>query len=90
MPQTIAFDSTIAAFAIAAGIEAWCQVFARGDCMYKGKVGLNNTAQGAALQVVVDSEATGKALISNGQLRNRVTIIPLNKVRAHLLHKKGD
>ena len=34
-----------------------------------------------AVQVVVDSDATAKALLSNGQLRNRVTIIPLNKVR---------
>lgn len=32
------------------------------------------------VQVVVDSDATAKALLSNGQLRNRVTIIPLNKV----------
>ena len=41
-------------------------------------------AQGAlmayVMQVVVDSDATAKALLSNGQLRNRVTIIPLNKV----------
>ncbi len=36
------------------------------------------------LQVVVDSDATAKALLSNGQLRNRVTIIPLNKVRTKL------
>ena len=34
----------------------------------------------SALQVVVDSESTAKALLANGQLRNRVTIIPLNKV----------
>jgi hypothetical protein len=33
------------------------------------------------VQVVVDSEATAKALLSRGQLRNRVTIIPLNKAR---------
>ncbi len=33
-------------------------------------------------QVVVDSEATAKALLARGQLRNRVTIIPLNKARA--------
>ena len=33
-----------------------------------------------ALQVVVDSEQTAKALLSKGRLRNRVTIIPLNKV----------
>lgn len=31
-------------------------------------------------QVVVDSEATAKALLARGQLRQRVTIIPLNKV----------
>lgn len=30
-------------------------------------------------QVVVDSEQTAKALLANGQLRQRVTIIPLNK-----------
>ena len=36
------------------------------------------------LQVVVDSDTTAKALLSNGQLRNRVTIIPLNKVRTNL------
>lgn len=35
-----------------------------------------------ALQVVVDSEQTAKALLSKGRLRNRVTIIPLNKVGA--------
>jgi len=32
--------------------------------------------------VVVDSEATAKALLARGQLRNRVTIVPLNKARA--------
>ena len=36
------------------------------------------------MQVVVDSDATAKALLSNGQLRNRVTIIPLNKVSLQL------
>ena len=35
-----------------------------------------------ALQVVVDSDQTAKALLSKGRLRNRVTIIPLNKVGA--------
>ncbi len=37
-------------------------------------------AGGKLYQVVVDTEATAKALLSHGQLRNRVTIIPLNKV----------
>lgn len=31
----------------------------------------------------MDSDVTAKALLSNGQLRNRVTIIPLNKVCQH-------
>ena len=30
-------------------------------------------------QVVVDTEQTAKALLAHGQLRQRVTIIPLNK-----------
>lgn len=34
------------------------------------------------VQVVVDTEATAKALLARGQLRNRVTIVPLNKARA--------
>ena len=34
----------------------------------------------AVMQVVVDSDSTGKALLANGQLKSRVTIIPLNRV----------
>jgi hypothetical protein len=34
--------------------------------------------------VVVDSDATGKALLSRGGLTKRVTIIPLNQARAGL------
>lgn len=37
-------------------------------------------AGGKLYQVVVNSEETAKALLDHGQLRNRVTIIPLNKV----------
>lgn len=33
-------------------------------------------------QVVVDTEVTGKALLQNGKLRKRVTILPLNKLSA--------
>ena len=43
---------------------------------------LEVAAGGKLYQVVVDSEQTAKALLANGQLRNRVTIIPLNKVSA--------
>lgn len=41
---------------------------------------LEVAAAGKLYQVVVDSERTAKALLSNGQLKQRVTIIPLNKV----------
>ena len=43
---------------------------------------LEVAAGGKLYQVVVDTEATAKALLAKGQLRNRVTIIPINKVRA--------
>eukprot|EP00605_Chrysophyceae_sp_TOSAG23-4_P001293 GSChrysophyteH1.ASY1.ANO1.1407.1 assembled CDS len=40
-------------------------------------------AAGAKLtQVVVDSEKTGKLLLTKGQLKKRVTILPLNKINA--------
>ena len=41
---------------------------------------LEVTAGGKLFQVVVDSDTTGKQLLSNGKLRRRVTIIPLNKI----------
>ena len=43
---------------------------------------LEVVAAGKLYQVVVDTEVTGKALLSRGQLQKRVTIIPLNKVRS--------
>ena len=40
-------------------------------------------AAGAKLtQVVVDSEQTGKLLLTNGQLKKRVTLLPLNKLNS--------
>ena len=41
---------------------------------------LERTAGGKLRNVVVDNEVTGKALLSKGGLRERVTIIPLNKI----------
>ena len=46
---------------------------------------LEVAAGGKLYQVIVDNEQTAKQLLSNGQLRNRVTIIPLNKVTARTL-----
>ncbi|KAK4537538.1 hypothetical protein CDCA_CDCA13G3563 [Cyanidium caldarium] len=43
-------------------------------------------AAGAKLyQVIVDTEQTGKLLLERGQLRRRVTLIPLNKIDARVL-----
>ena len=46
---------------------------------------LEVAAGGKLYQVVVDTEQTAKALLSNGQLRSRVTIIPLNKVASRTI-----
>ncbi|CAH2207979.1 jg571, partial [Pararge aegeria aegeria] len=35
--------------------------------------------------VVVDSDATSKLLLQRGRLQARTTIIPLNKIRAHVV-----
>lgn len=40
---------------------------------------LEVAAGGKLYQIVVDTEATAKALLAKGHLRNRVTIIPINK-----------
>jgi structural maintenance of chromosome 2 len=37
------------------------------------------------IQVVVDTEATGKLLLEKGQLKKRVTIIPLNRIQSNTL-----
>lgn len=41
------------------------------------------TAGGKLFNVIVDTESTGKQLLRNGDLRRRVTIIPLNKIQSH-------
>ena len=41
---------------------------------------LEVVAGGKLHQVVVDTDVTGKALLQKGQLKKRVTIIPLNKI----------
>ncbi|RDY09412.1 Structural maintenance of chromosomes protein 2-1, partial [Mucuna pruriens] len=44
---------------------------------------LEVTAGGKLYNVVVDTENTGKQLLQNGNLRRRVTIIPLNKIQSY-------
>jgi len=41
-------------------------------------------AGGRLYQLVVDTEKTGKELLKRGKLKQRVTIIPLNKIRARV------
>merc|ERR1719162_1650178 len=43
---------------------------------------LEVTAGGKMFNVIVDNEETAKALLQRGQLRKRVTIIPLNKINS--------
>ena len=47
---------------------------------------LEVAAGGKLYQIVVDTEATAKALLSKGQLQKRVTIIPMNKVALDRRH----
>lgn len=46
---------------------------------------LEVVAGGKLTQVVVDNEQTGKLLLQNGQLKKRVTILPLNKLSRRAL-----
>ena len=51
---------------------------------------LEAVAGGKLHQVVVDTERTAKALLSRGQLANRVTLIPLNKVHCSPLQSRNN
>ncbi|XP_027355301.1 structural maintenance of chromosomes protein 2-2-like isoform X2 [Abrus precatorius] len=46
---------------------------------------LEVTAGGKLFNVVVDTENTGKQLLQNGNLKRRVTIIPLNKIQSNIV-----
>lgn len=46
---------------------------------------LEVAAGGKLFNVVVDTENTGKQLLQNGELRRRVTIIPLNKIQSYIV-----
>jgi structural maintenance of chromosome 2 len=45
------------------------------------------SAGGRLFQVVVDSDETGKKLLQKGKLKNRVTLIPLNKIDDRTMSK---
>eukprot|EP00112_Aurelia_sp_Birch-Aquarium-sp1_P013858 Seg2963.2 transcript_id=Seg2963.2/GoldUCD/mRNA.D3Y31 product="Structural maintenance of chromosomes protein 2" protein_id=Seg2963.2/GoldUCD/D3Y31 len=52
----------------------------------KTATSLEVTAGGKLYNVVVDSEQTGKQLLEKGELKRRVTIIPLNKIASKSLN----
>ncbi|TYJ25405.1 hypothetical protein E1A91_A07G048100v1 [Gossypium mustelinum] len=49
---------------------------------------LEVSAVGKLFNVVVDTENTGKQLLQNGDLRRRVTIIPLKKIQPSTVHPR--
>lgn len=57
---------------------------------YNKSTALEITAGGKLYNVVVQDERVGKALLQNGKLKKRVTIIPLNKISSfHLSASVG-
>jgi structural maintenance of chromosome 2 len=52
------------------------------EANYESSTALEICAGGKMYNVVVQDEKIGKALLEKGQLRKRVTIIPLNKINA--------
>ena len=55
---------------------------------YNKSTALEIAAGGKLYNIVVEDEQVGKDLIKNGQLRKRITIIPLNKITAYKLPAK--
>ncbi|KAI1003435.1 Structural maintenance of chromosomes protein 2 [Podosphaera aphanis] len=58
------------------------QLFTLEEERYAAGTALEICAGGRLYNVVVDSEVTGTQLLQSGKLRNRITIIPLNKITA--------
>ncbi|KAK7206631.1 condensin subunit [Myxozyma melibiosi] len=58
------------------------QLFSIDESKFDAATALEITAGGRLYNVVVDTEVTGTQLLEKGQLRKRVTIIPLNKISA--------
>lgn len=58
------------------------QLFTLDEKNFEAATALEVCAGGRLYQVVVDSDTTASQILKHGQLRRRVTIIPLNKVNA--------
>lgn len=61
------------------------QLFRLDESNMDSATALEVAAGGRLYNVVVDNEITGSQLLERGQLRRRVTIIPLNKIAARTL-----
>lgn len=61
------------------------QLFSLEEKEYQKATAIEVTAGGRLYQVVVDSDITASQLLKGGQLRRRVTIIPLNKINSYKL-----
>jgi structural maintenance of chromosome 2 len=55
---------------------------------YNKSTALEIAAGGKLYNIVVEDQQVGKDLLKNGQLKKRVTIIPLNKITAYELPPK--
>lgn len=64
------------------------QLFTLSDENMDSATALEITAGGRLYNVVVDNEIIGSQLLEKGQLRRRVTIIPLNKISSRVLPKQ--
>lgn len=61
------------------------KLFSLDESNFDSATALEISAGGKLYNVVVDNEVTGSQLLERGQLRKRVTIIPLNKIAARLI-----
>lgn len=63
-----------------------CNLFSVKDSRFS--TALETTAGGKLFNVVVDSDTTGKILLESGSLRRKVTIIPMNKIKANVISER--
>lgn len=64
------------------------QLFSLDEDKAESATALEVAAGGRLYNIVVDNEVTGSQLLERGQLRKRVTIIPLNKIAARTLSEQ--
>ncbi len=63
-----------------------CNLFRVKDAKFA--TALEKTAGGKLFNVVVDTDLTGKILLESGSLKRKVTIIPMNKIKANVISER--